>query len=649
MAAAVLRNWRAVAQVAALAGAVALVTTMFAAASSAEDGRALDPAHNIALPCEALSTPGLVPRSAHNIAHVANVCGFVGTDIEFQSRTDGQGDVHDYAFVGTMGAGTRIFDVTDPAHPTIAGGYVDPGWQNDVHVRGDTLVVAFDWLVVGAHVSECLKEKQLARGSFEEGGFDLVRLHFDPETATFRTSLAGCYLSNVPTGGSHTITLHPSGQWVSVNTAFAGIEVVDLRGAEPTLVRRIRNDVADEAHDVSFSADGTRLYSAGIGSTRIVDVTDVFNRAPTLVATVPNAPTAAQGADGQTIQISHQSDTSADGKLLVVTDEAGGGLGETRCNQGPSGKIGAAHFWALAELPGVPRSIGATEATPKKIGTWLYPNPGLLVDALDPVLAGLGRTERACTIHVFRNGGNGSAGPGAIHPGFDGVSRLPNDELVTAHYGAGVWHVDFGSGPSSTDGTVEDGRTTWGNTLGWNVMPGADTWSAKEYKGFVYTGDMGRGFDVYSLTECDGIECIVTPANTPGSANGGGGVPGELAELSILRGTAAGGRATFGFGVEYETGGVAPSGDLAFNDHAGKKVDAISIDSFTATGNKASFTGRATVNGVPGVRFFVEVEDLGEAGRADTFRIVLADGYGAGGVLLKGNIQVRSGSLLGTG
>ncbi|MDQ3778507.1 MAG: hypothetical protein M3310_06560 [Actinomycetota bacterium] len=633
------------AQLALLAGAAMLLTTMFATASEAEDGRLLDPAHNVSLPCESLSTPGLVPRSAHNIAHVANVCGFVGTDIEFQSRKDAAGKVHDYAFVGTMGAGTRIFDITDPAHPTIAGGYADPGWQNDVHVRGDTLVLAFDWLVVGAHVSECLKEKQLATGSFEEGGFDLVRLRFDPQTATFRTELAGCYLSTVSGGGAHTITLHPSGQWASVNTAFAGIEVVDLRGAEPTLVRRIQNDVADEAHDVSFSADGTRLYSAGINSTRIVDVTDIFNRAPTVIATVPNAPTVAQGADGQTIQISHQSDTSSDGKILVVTDEAGGGLSETRCNQGATGKIGAAHFWALAELPGVPKSVGATERTPKKIGTWLYPNPTLLVDALDPVLASLGRTERACTIHVFRNGGNGSAGPGPIQAGFDGVSRLPKDEFVTAHYGAGVWHVDFGGAPSSTGGTLEDARTTWGNTLGWNVMPGAETWSAKEYKGFIYTGDMGRGFDVYSFTRCDGIECVVKPTNTAGSASGGGRVDGELAELSILSGTNAGGRATFGFGVEYTTGSVAPTGTLSFNDHAGKKVEATAIESFTAAGTKASFTGRATVNGVPGVRFSVEVEDLGEPGDADTFRLVLGDGYGAGGVLLKGNIQVRSGSL----
>lgn len=30
-------------------------------------------------------------------------------------------------------------------------------------------------------------------------------------------------------------------------------------------------------------------------------------------------------------------------------------------------------------------------------------------------------------------------------------------------------------------------------------MPSADTWSAKEYKGHIYAGDMTRGFDVFRL------------------------------------------------------------------------------------------------------------------------------------------------------
>jgi hypothetical protein len=49
------------------------------------------------------------------------------------------------------------------------------------------------------------------------------------------------------------------------------------------------------------------------------------------------------------------------------------------------------------------------------------------------------------------------------------------------------------------------------------------------------------------------------------------------------------------------------------------------------------------VDGVRGVSFFVEVEDLGTA--ADAFRIVLGDGYAAGGVLLKGKVEVTGGLL----
>ncbi len=213
----------------------------------------------------------------------------------------------------------------------------------------------------------------------------------------------------------------------------------------------------------------------------------------------------------------------------------------------------------------------------------------LAPDPLAPVLASIGRTERACTIHVFRNGGNGSAGPGAVGAGFDGVSSLPGRQFVTGHYGAGTWLVDFSKASSSTDGVREDPRSTWGNALGWNVMPGAETWSAKEYKGYVYTGDMTRGFDVFSLTTCEGAGCLIRPTNTPGRAKGNGGVDDEPAELSILSGPSKGGTATFSLDVAYLPGQAAPAGKLTFHDKsAGRKVTATGIDSLTIAGAKAS-------------------------------------------------------------
>lgn len=645
--------------------------TVAAGAAPVLADHALDPAHNLALPCEALSTPGLVPRSAKNIVHLANVCGFVGTDMEFQSRVDAQGKVRDFAFVGTMGAGTRIFDVTDPAHPVRVGGYFDPGWQNDVQVRGDLLVLGFDPLTASTAptTSECLQARALETGQRASGGVDIVKLEFDPETGTFTTSLLGCVAGN-PGGGAHNATIHPSGEWLAmVNPRTHGsVDVVDLRGTPTLAFRIVQNatlgnsactaleppaqcvsnglDGTWSPHDLSFSADGSTMYVAAVGNdTVIVDVTNVLVGAVSVVSVVPND----RDGDGNVandrndISISHQSDTSADGKVLVITDERGGGVSETRCNQSPNGTIGGMHFWALAPVDSAPETVDASPSIPRRIGAWFYPNPRLAVDVLDPILTGLGRTERGCTVHVFRNGGNGTAGPGPGSPDFDGVSRLPVRQLVTAHYGAGVWHLDF-SGPPAADGTAEDPQTTWGNTLGWNVMPGADTWSAKEYKGFIYAGDMARGFDVYSFSQCEGLGCIVVPANTPGRANGGGGVPNSLAELSILSGTTAGGRASFGFDVAFGVGQVAPSGSLNFIDHETKmKVTATNIDTFTAAKGKATFTGRALVNDAQVVSFAVEVEDLGEPGRADTFRIVLGDGFGAGGVLRKGNIEVEGG------
>jgi hypothetical protein len=174
-------------------------------------------------------------------------------------------------------------------------------------------------------------------------------------------------------------------------------------------------------------------------------------------------------------------------------------------------------------------------------------------------------------------------------------------------------------------------------------MPGAETWSAKEYKGYIYTSDMGRGFDVYSFTTCVDAGCVLRPTNTPGSAAGGGKTEAEFAEFTITRGTSIGGTGQFGLDVRYVTGAAVPTGSLTFKDKAaGHRVEATSIESLTIAGPRATISGRATVDGTPGVAFFAEVEDLGKAG-ADTFRIVLGNGYGAFGVVDKGNITISGG------
>jgi hypothetical protein len=504
---------------------VAGVPTVAALAAGDET----DPARNFAIPCEFLSGPATTPRSNRNISHVANVCGIVGTDVELQSRRDLAGLVHDYAFVGTMGAGFRIYDVTDPDHPKHAGGYIDSGWENDVQVAGDIAVATFDGVVgEDSSASTCLKTRYpTANGQ----GIDIYRLDFNELTATFETNLLTCVAN--PPGGAHNVTIHPGGDWLAILNCCSdwAIDVVDLRdaasgnavhryryidesrvtaagrcpaGASFTCVVVTRPDGSSASglwrpHDVQFSRDGKTGYVAAINSTFVVDVSRVLSGRLRTIAIIPNV--SEPGADpSHNITISHQADVTPDGKILIISDEEGGGLSNTDCNTTPNGVMGALHFWALAPITGVKRSAGATPSAPKKIGVYVNPRPPLLVDPLAGIIATLPRPERGCTVHVFRIGGNGTSSPGEIAAGFGGVSTLPMRQLTTAWYGAGVWWIDFSKAPSSTDGIAEDSRTTWGNTLGWNVMPGADTWSAKEYKGHVYAGDILRGFDVYRLS-----------------------------------------------------------------------------------------------------------------------------------------------------
>lgn len=624
----------------------------------------LDPAHGLSLPCESLSTPGMVPRSAKNIAHVANVCGFVGTDIEFQSRMASDG-LHDYAFVGTMGSGLQIFDITNPARPIEAGGYADPGWEDDIQVWGDLAVIGVDPVEVTPKTSACL-----AQYSAVDGGIDVLHLTFDRSTARFATALVGC-VPNLAGGGAHNAQIHPSGQWVAMMNprADGSIDIVDLRNGQMRHTYRfVQSGSLTSAscpasgvtfrcvsigragnwspHDLHFSKDGKTAYTADVGDdTVIVDVSQVLNGRMSVIGIAPNHLDAVDNPNN--VAISHQSDITPDGKLLVVTDERGGGLSHTACNEDPNGIIGGAHFWAIAPVTGRPETKNASPANPVKLGIWVNPNPGLLVDALEPALASIGRLERACTIHVFRIGGNGSLSPGEAYPGIDGVSRLPGRQLTTAHYGSGVWWLDFSGPASSSDGIAEDGRSTWGNTRGWNVMPGADTWSAKEYKGYIYASDIARGFDVYSFTTCKDADCVLRPTNTAGTVSGGGKLEADFAAFTILRGSAPGGEAQFGLDVQYVTGAATPIGSLTFRDKAlDVRVTSTSIDSLTIAGARATITGRATVDGESGVGFVVQVEDLGKAG-ADTFRLVLANGYSAAGVLTKGNITVGGGLSLG--
>jgi serine protease AprX len=126
---------------------------------------------------------------------------------------------------------------------------------------------------------------------------------------------------------------------------------------------------------------------------------------------------------------------------------------------------------------------------------------------------------------------------------------------------------------------------------------------------------------------------LLRPSSTPGTASGGG-----------YFGVA---KRNFGFYAEYNSGSSAPGGSLSFDDKAGTKVQAASVDSLTiANGNRATVKGPATFNGVSGYRYELVAVDNGEPGSSDTFRLVvtrplnLLFRYEASGTLGGGNIEV---------
>jgi hypothetical protein len=122
----------------------------------------------------------------------------------------------------------------------------------------------------------------------------------------------------------------------------------------------------------------------------------------------------------------------------------------------------------------------------------------------------------------------------------------------------------------------------------------------------------------------------VVPLVSAGKVTGGGWIPSPGLTNQV----------SFGFEAQTNPNGLHATCTLI--DHATKtQIKCTSIDTLVVTGTHASFTGNATVDGVT-TRYQIDVNDLGEPGTFDTFKIALSNGYVAGGTLLGGNIQIHT-------
>ncbi len=387
-----------------------------------------------------------------------------GTDLVFFSNPadvdiDGDGDVdaddvRDYAVVGDHGHGAWIFDITDGDNVEQVGRIrcaqprSDPGVQQ--YVDGDGVLRTI--VSLSNHGSPC-KESGPAFGA-GVGGAAL----FDVTDPANPTGLVGLRMNGV-----HNFVFHPTEligySWTGALTnPIDEIPMVDLRGyllggdAKPefTTIR-----VNGGPHDGEFNAEGDRLYVAQQHNYAIYDTTDPLD--PQLISLTGVAgDTRAPGATANPGTYAHGVWPSHDGEVMITNNEslALGGFFVGGSGVCPGEGLG---FYLIG---------GELEAAP--VGPVGYFAP--------PVV---GKTDkRACTSH------------------FGTVSQHTR-VMTVGWYIAGSRVVDF----SDPYLPREIGAAVMPNDADnpWNY--GSEVWAAKTYKdGYMYVGDMRRGFDVFKWT-----------------------------------------------------------------------------------------------------------------------------------------------------
>ena len=451
-----------------------------------------------------------------------------GSDIEL-ARIVGR----DYAFAGTLRNGLQIVDVTDPTRPVPASVYDCRITQGDVQVfrQGERVLATYTadstFGAVGA-ASRCGTDLGLPATA---AGTVLV----DVSNPSAPTTVG---FAPVPRG-SHNMTVHPSGDYLYnsnsdlITSTMPTITIFDIRN--PAAPRKVQDfptpfvpaSLGSESHDITFSPDGTRAYSAALSQSLVLDTTD------------PERPRQIAQIIDPAVQVSHGADPirliRADGtfrELLLVSDEQAGAAAGTNC---PGGGV---HVYDIT---------GDLENAPRKMGTWF-----------------IGETRPStatCTAHVFKMHGD------------QGLFTIAwYDQGVRVVDVAGLADLPTPAVPFTTSGNGNGIKE-----IGRYAFDDANTWSFKTNRiatdgsFFAYGNDLGRGLDVYRFTglgrtvpalEPTDLKPVAAPAPGAGKGKGpdraqalpflpldGGSGPADaalvlLAGLAALTGTAAVARRT---------------------------------------------------------------------------------------------------------
>nr|WP_143036136.1 hypothetical protein [Lentzea fradiae] len=381
------------------------------------------------------------------------------TDIAFQDN---------YAFVGNYD-GFVIYDIKNPKKPKIKSQVLCPGSQNDISVYGNLLFLSTD---SSRSDNSCSSVSQPAT---EKSSWEGIKV-FDISDKT-----SPRYVAAVETDcGSHTHTMVPAKDKKSVylyissyspNAAYPDcqpphdkISIVKVPVRTPASASLIKAEVVfpdggnvgrpgtidtgyttatSGCHDITVYPQLDLAAGACMGDGVLWDITDreklvEINRVQ----------------DDENFAFWHSATFNNSGTKVVFTDELGGG-GAATCNEKIGQKRGANGIYDI---------VGKGKNR-KLVFKSYYKIPRMQAD-----------TEN-CVAH------NGSLIP---VPG--------KDIMVQSWYqgGVSVWDFTNSSKPREI-GFFERGPMPNGG--------GGGTWSTYWYNGYIYSSEMGRGFDVLDMRD----------------------------------------------------------------------------------------------------------------------------------------------------
>lgn len=430
------------------------------------------------------------------------------TDLDFHTyRTNAQGKVlppkakggeeRDFAFVGTALNGLQVVDITDRESPEHVTTYDCRISQADVFVfeQGERVLAAYTLDAAAQNQpegSDCHEDNGVSdRG--ERGTFLVdITNPYEPESVDFLPMAKG----------THQVTVHPSGDYVYnsaavvVTTEPGYIEVYDISGVtegeDPEVVDEIQLLTGLDSHDMTFNDDGSRLYSAALNHSFIIDTSDPTEN-EILARIYDPAINIHHDAHAVTVDTAY-----GEREFMFIGDELAGAIGTGTC---PGGGI---HVYDITD---------GFERAPVKVGAFFIPEVRA-TGGLD-----------TCTAHVL---------------------DIQEDEQVisVAWYNAGVRVLDYSGladlGPAGLSIGVSPllgGSLTPGiQELGHFRFPDSNLWSAKvpevEDDGsfYVYGGDIARSLDVFRYD--------ATQTATAQAASGSWVSPVEALRRAPVTGTA---------------------------------------------------------------------------------------------------------------